>query len=316
MKQFFLYLLAGSMIFGLGCGEGSEQNANEAMEAQADMAETEAAVATNRKDAAICLWSKVGLRDAAGMGNGVNYLTTIYFGESVIPTGETEEKDDNTYLKVRLSNGDEGWVKESLLALGAEAQIATADIDVYPRPDLMTYKGEKFKRGEVVAISSNTEGDWIEVFGLEKKPKGWIREVGNLSDNELDVTVGVLYNRAMQESDKKKRISALSNIASNSTFSASSLMSLVDETLAESAEAPRAELPANQAYIEATVLNVRSEPDTEQENVLFQVKEGDVVEILERGDRVELNGMDDYWYLIRAGGQEGWIYGAHTSKKL
>jgi uncharacterized protein YgiM (DUF1202 family) len=271
---------------------------------------------TSTGQAAICLWPKVGLRDAPGMGGDIKYLTTVYFGEAVNPTGETKKVKDETYIKVKLSNGDEGWLKESLFALDASTQVVVGDIDVYPRPDLMTYKGDKFKKGDVLAVTNKTEGDWVEVIGMKKSPKGWIKEVNNLSDKEIDVTVGVLYNRAMQEEDKKKRAEQLNNIATNSSFSASGLMSLIDETLAGSAEPPRPELPANQAYIDADVLNVRSEADVTQDNVLFQVKNGDVVEILERGDRVPLNGMDDYWYLIRFNGQEGWIYGAHTSKKL
>lgn len=317
MKRYFPFFFAACLLTIVACGDEPKE-APTTPDPEETMANEAAAVesTTSGSGKAICLWPKVGLRSGAGMGKDLDYLATVYFGETVTPTGETEEANKSTYIKVRLSNGDEGWLKESLFALDATTQIATDDIDVYPRPDLMTYKGEKFERGNVIAVTGKTDGEWFEVFGLEKKPKGWIRDVSNLSDNELDVTVGVLYNRAMQEKDKKKRMTLLNNIATNSTFSASGLMGLIDETLAESAAPPRAELPANQAYIDATVLNVRSQPDVEQDNVVFQVKENDVVEIIERGERIPVNGMDDYWYMIRFNGQEGWIYGAHTSKKL
>lgn len=320
MKKPFLSLLPLlALLFILAaCGQEAATT-----ETPSENAETESAEATQAETAgtssdgdAICLWPKVGLRDAPGTGKGIKYLATILFGEAVSPTGESQEEGNSTYLEVTLSDGKTGWVKESLFAPQASVYAASGEIDVYPRPDLMTYKGQKFNRGDVVAVTANEQDEWIEVYGLEKKTKGWIRGLDNLSDAELDVTVAVLYNRAVTEDKKADREKLLNNIATNSMFSASGMMDVVDEALSAVAEPPRPELPANQAYILADVLNVRSEPDTEQDNVVFQVKNGDVVEIVERGDRVELNGMDDYWYLIRINEQEGWIYGAHTSKKL
>ncbi|MFK7922716.1 MAG: SH3 domain-containing protein [Bacteroidia bacterium] len=310
-------LLAMLVLFTACGGENADTDSNAAADMAADAAEqlTEIPESAAAGDA-ICLWPKVGLRDAAGTGNGIKYLATVSFGEAVSPTGETEEVGNANFLQVRLSDGKEGWVKESLFAENAMVYVSTSEIDVYPRPDLMTYKGQKFKRGDIVAVSSNEQDEWVEVFGLEKKTKGWIRSLDDLSDAELDVTVGVLFNRAITEGKKADKEKLLNNIASNSVFAASGMMDVVDEALSAVAEPPRPELPANQAYILADVLNVRSEPDTEQDNVSFQVKSGDIVEIVERGDQKAVNGMNDYWYLVRIDGQEGWIYGAHTSKKL
>jgi len=314
--QIFTLLALGLFITACG-GE------NDDMDPQADAAAVadEAAVADAITESAavgssVCLWPKVGLRDAAGTGNGIKYLTTILFGEAVNPTGDEEEVGNANYIKVRLSDGKEGWVKESLFAPSANVYVATSEVDVYPRPDLMTYKGQKFKRGDIVAVTDNQQDEWVEVYGLEKKNKGWVRSTEDMSDSELDVTVGVLYNRAISEGKKADKEKLLNNIASNSAFSASGMMDVVDEALSGVAEPPRPELPANQAYILADVLNVRSEPDTEQDNVTFQVKNGDIVEIVERGEQKAVNGMNDYWYLVRIDGQEGWIYGAHTSKAL
>lgn len=312
---FQIFTLFAVLVLFAACGEentdmDSATEADASAEAVPEIQETAAA------GAAICLWPKVGLRDAAGTGKGLKYLATVSFGEAVSPTGETEEVGNANYLQVRLSDGKEGWVKESLFASNAMVYVSTSEIDVYPRPDLMTYKGQKFKRGDIVAVTNNEQDEWVEVFGLEKRTKGWIRSLDDLSDAELDVTVGVLFNRAITEGKKADKEKLLNNIASNSVFAASGMMDVVDEALSAVAEPPRPELPANQAYILADVLNARSEPDTEQDNVVFQVKNGDIVEIVERGDQKAVNGMNDYWYLIRIDAQEGWIYGAHTSKKL
>ncbi|MEL7339219.1 MAG: SH3 domain-containing protein [Bacteroidota bacterium] len=320
MKKTFLSLLPLLVLLFIlaSCGEEASTTDTPSENAETESIESarteEASMTSN--DEAICLWPKVGLRDAPGTGKGIKYLATILFGEAVSPTGESKEEGNSTYIEITLSDGKTGWVKESLFAPQATVYAASGEIDVYPRPDLMTYKGQKFNRGDVVAVTANEQDEWIEVYGLEKKTKGWIRGLDNLSDAELDVTVAVLYNRAVTEEKKADREKLLNNIATNSMFSASGMMDVVDEALTSVAEPPRPELPANQAYILVDVLNVRSEPNTEQDNVAFQVKNGDVVEIVERGERKEVNGMNDYWYLIRINDQEGWIYGAHTSKKL
>ncbi len=314
---FQIFMLLAFGLFLAACsGENDDTDSQADMAVATEEAAADAVSEAPASGASICLWPKVGLRDAAGTGNGIKYMTTILFGEAVTPTGEMEEVKNANYIKVRLSDGKEGWVKESLFAPEANVYVATAEVDVYPRPDLMTYKGQKFQRGDIVAVTNNQQDEWVEVYGLEKKTKGWVRSTEDMSDAELDVTVGVLYNRAMAEDKKADQEKLLNNIASNSAFSASALMDVVDDALAGVAEPPRPELPANQAYILADVLNVRSEPDTEQDNVVFQVKNGDVVEIVERGEQQAVNGMNDYWYLVRIDGQEGWIYGAHTSKKL
>ena len=62
--------------------------------------------------------------------------------------------------------------------------------------------------------------------------------------------------------------------------------------------------------------NVRSEPDNEADNVVFQLASNDICTIIERGERVEIREMNDYWYKIEKDGHEGWIYGYFTSKRL
>ena len=41
---------------------------------------------------AVCLWPKVGLRSKAGRGKDAEYITTMYFGETVTLTGRDKRK--------------------------------------------------------------------------------------------------------------------------------------------------------------------------------------------------------------------------------
>ncbi|MEM7369546.1 MAG: SH3 domain-containing protein [Bacteroidota bacterium] len=266
---------------------------------------------------AICLWNEAGLRDKPGRGKNIKYLETIKFGEVVTLTGnsETLEKEDRTYLEIELSDGKKGWSNAYLFAEQAERAAALKTMEIYKRPELTTITGKTFEQGDIFAVKVSDREGWVEVFGREKKKAGWARVTeGSYSVDEVDVTVAILLSRAKSESDPKKREETLNMIASNGTFAASPLMSVVDAQLAEIQAIP--ELPANQLYITAENLNVRSEPDNEADNVVFQVGNGTICNILERGERVPIREMNDYWYKIETDGQEGWVYGFFTSKRL
>ncbi len=320
MKKIFIYLLTiGFAMLALSCGEESAETS--ANEEQATAETDEAAEAANQRvdgtSLAVSLWNLAGLRDKPGRGKDAEYITSINFGELVTHLGETEEieKEKRTYAKVELVDGKVGWVNEYLLAVDAMRAVAIEDIEVYTRPDLTTYKGKKFKKGDIFAVLNGDRDDWVEVQGKEKNIAGWVlNNDSKFKTGEIDVTVAILMDRAMEMDDPKAKEEALKSIAENSTFSTSALMPLVEEALTSVPTIP--DLPANQLYVTATDLNVRSEPDNEADNVVFQLNQGDICNILTRGDLVKIREMEDYWYEIEKDGQSGWIYGFFTSKRL
>lgn len=324
MKQLAIFWLTAMAILWTACGD-DDTNSSSQQAGQTEQVGDEgnasdrsvAASSSPTSDIAISLWDQAGLRDAPGRGKGIKYLATINFGEVVTLTGEEKqiEGDSRNYIEMQLSDGKVGWSYDYLFALDALRAAALQDIELYKRPDLTTFAGKKFERGEIFAVKSGDRDDWVEVLGKEKKKEGWIRkDAVKYSTDEIDVTVAILIDRAVNESDPTKREEALKQIAENSTFSSSPMLSLVDEKLADIPTIP--ELPANQLYITTENLNVRSEPDTEAENVVFQVTEGDICTIIERGDLASIRDMEDYWYNISFNGQEGWIFGHFTSKRL
>ncbi|MEM9984617.1 MAG: SH3 domain-containing protein [Bacteroidota bacterium] len=321
MKKIFIYLLAmGLVLFAASCGE---ESADPSIEEEQATAETDGAAETANQrvddgtSLAVSLWNLAGLRDKPGRGKEAEYITSINFGELVTYLGESEEieKEKRTYAKVELVDGKVGWVNEYLLAVDAMRAVAIEDIEVYTRPDLTTYKGKKFKKGDIFAVLNGDRDDWVEVLGKEKDITGWVmNDEAKFKTGEIDVTVAILMDRAMDLDDPKAKEEALKNIAENSTFSSSALMPLVEEALSSVPTIP--DLPANQLYVTATDLNVRSEPDNEADNVAFQLNQGDICNILTRGELVKIREMEDYWYEIEKDGQTGWIYGFFTSKRL
>lgn len=313
MKNLLFYSCLLGLMVSTSCGDGGQASQQQAP-AQSTEAAPEAAPVNRLANMGVCLWDGAGLRDAAG--KDAKWVAGISFGEVVVLSGQQEEisAENRTYLEIELADGKKGWSNGYLFATGAARAVALSDMDVYKRPDLTTYTGDKFAKGEIFALIPTDKDGWMEAYGKNKKKSGWVQAYeAAYSTDEVDVTVGILVDRAMQEKDPAKQEEALNRIAGNSTFSASPLMSVVDAQLAEVAARP--ELPANQLYITADNLNVRSEPDSEADNIVFKLEQGAICTIMERGERVKIRDMDDYWYKIEKDGQSGWIYGYFTSKR-
>ncbi|MEO1450207.1 MAG: SH3 domain-containing protein [Bacteroidota bacterium] len=319
------YLLIALTFFWVACGDSDKESAPAeaaATEAPEDATarsadpEHEATPSSAVAEQAVCLWPQVGLRDKPGRGKEAKYLTGINFGEVVTLTGESEEikAENRTYIEVSLSDGKTGWVNDYLFAVQSQRAVALKTIDVYKRPELTTFTGKKFEEGDIFALGQSNNPTWAPASGKEKTRDGWVPLTnGTYSTDEVDVTVAIMLDRAMSEKDPRKREDLLNNLASNSTFSSSPLMRLVDEAINKAEAVP--ELQDNQLMITAENLNVRSEPDNEADNVVFQLNNGDVCTIVEKGAQMEIRDMNDFWYKIEKDGQTGWVYGHFTSKR-
>jgi len=66
--------------------------------------------------------------------------------------------------------------------------------------------------------------------------------------------------------------------------------------------------------IEGTDILVRSKPSTTGK-VIMKLDDGDICEIMEKGEFEQIREMQDYWYKIRFNGKDGWVYGSQTSVK-
>lgn len=280
---------------------------------------------SNEGTSAICLWPKVGLRDKPGI-KAAKYLTTIYFGETVEFLQEKEKADDDKeYLKIRLSDGTEGWVYEYLFAKGGELAIIDKETALYKRPDIMTFEGEKLDPMDMVVIfEDEQQEEWHQVTSLKKEKKGWIQGDIDAIQDEIDVKLGILYWRAMEESTEKK-FELLENILANPNFKKSKLIDHVNKALYENEDGGEAfyieeldsfeNLSSNKLGIKVDITDVRSGPNT-KDNILFQLERGDICHIIEQGASLEkVDDKTDRWYKINFNGEEGWVFGYYTTKR-
>ncbi|MBL7558904.1 SH3 domain-containing protein [Olleya sp. YSTF-M6] len=273
----------------------------------------------------ICLWPKVGLRDIAGR-KGAKYLETIYFGETVKFLGEKETASDNKdYLKIELSDGQVGWVYEYLFSENGKLAVLKNPLAIYKRPDVMEFMGNKFTRGNIVVVLNEDKGEWKKVVGLKKDTEGWVNKTSDFIYDDLDIKLAILYNRAINEETSAKQQQKLKLIVDNPAFQQSGLIDIVQNALYDDEEGYEedyeddfseldASISSDQLYITTEVLNVRSSPDSEADNVVFQLEKGNVCNIIEKGLYETLRGNSSNWYKIDYNGNEGWVFGYFTSK--
>lgn len=200
-----------------------------------------------RGKVAICVWPVVGLRRepgrkdyTSGSNPQSNYLVPVYYGERVEVLDETDtvESENRVYMKIRLQDGEEGWVYEELFEKSGRLAVMTGGSELYRRPDLMTLRDEGLKKGEIVVVLEQKDG-WIHVSGSKKAKKGWIRGVSAFSFRQDDLKVALLLFKADQLDDVAEKRGRLQNILEEESLKESVLIELVQNrinTLEEPAE--------------------------------------------------------------------------------
>lgn len=284
----------------------------------------------------ICVWPQCGLREEPGRQDYTkdgknNYLTAIYYGEKMEILGESVEvpKEDRTYIRVRLQDGQEGWVHDYLVERRARLAVMTQSAEVYRRPDPMTLRDTELEVGEIVAIidepdsiAAPVSGRWLHVSNLTKGKKGWIINEPNYTYEPIDLRVALLYRRALETKNAAERRAELLAITQEPAFSSSSIRKLVEQALqdAEQTAVEEGNPPVldiqEKLFITQAQTAVHNEPNQNQENILFRLDIGAVCEILDRGERTLIEGNNDFWYQIRFEDRTGWIYGYYTSKRI
>lgn len=195
----------------------------------------------SRESVAICVWPVVGLRREPGRkvytkgpNQQENYLVPIYYGESVevINEFDTVASENRIYMKIRLQDGEEGWVYEELFEKGGRLAVMTSTSELYRRPDMMTLRDEGLDVGEIVVVLERKDS-WLHISGNKKAKKGWIRDSGKFSMEQTDLKVALLLFKADQADVADQKREKLEAILADESLGQSELIPLVRSVLRE-----------------------------------------------------------------------------------
>jgi len=278
------------MLLLIGCGKKAD-----------DTKTTKDSVATVAKEnldiQAVCVFEGIALR-AEPNQNG-KWLSGIALGEKMTSLSETKHDDVGKvdYLKVRLSDGTEGWASANFVIPNAKPAAITASSFFYKRPDLSTVTDKAFEPLDFVAVT-NDQGDWLEVTGKRRKnnyvEKGWLNKTG-ISFDDKDVAVASMTAKAMSNKDAAKRKADLEKILKNSAVASSGLIGEVQKLLSDMSS-----YSSNTKRVIADKAYFYSSPDEGSKTAAYVIK-GDYVSISEsngdfvRGAFSSTTGVTEGW---------------------
>lgn len=226
MKPFFSLIACLVLFLVLSC-QRTENVSDVSSAVVADSSEPASSVPT-----AICIWKEVSIRETPSEKG--KYITTVYLGEKfeALPDTASEKSKDRIvkFNRIKLGDGTEGWVRAEFIAVNAVPAAFLNDATIYKRPDLMTSSKKNFYAMDFVAVQSKNQNGWAEVKGKRSGDTwfttGWVKSE-NLTLDMKDVTLSVLYLKAMSIEDESNRMEEIRTLLMNSDLMASVFYSRV-----------------------------------------------------------------------------------------
>jgi hypothetical protein len=183
----------------------------------------------------VCIWDGGTVRTAPS--KDAKWMSSLSLGEEVIWLGITavDSSDRNLeYYKIQLSDSTLGWASKWVIITDAKPSVIIKSADIYRRPDILTGIDKEFEPMEIVAVEQ-TENEWIKVVGAEQKKKGWIRKEF-VSQENIDIAVGVLAMRALEQQKPELKTEKIEAIVNNPAFQSSVFIPELKEMLRSSTE--------------------------------------------------------------------------------
>lgn len=227
MKKTIIYafLIASSSLF-IACG-GSEEKKSSLIqeETTTNSSKEENSVVEKieeKKVIAIALWN-ASIKNAAGKEG--KWVASYKYGENLILLGEEEKNGKRTEVKVRTSEGKEGWTSDYLIAQESKFAVITENTVIYSKPTPIGVSKEKLKVGDFVAIYNEEMNGYHEFHGKEKKVKGWIKR--GYSFNETDIEVAILRQHILDEKDEERKALLIEEVKMNENYQSSSFYTII-----------------------------------------------------------------------------------------
>src|SRR6478752_3859964 len=82
-----------------------------------------------------------------------------------------------------------GWINEYMVATNAKVGVAIGDVSLYKNPDVMSVSSDKVAVADIIAISGDKKDGFRQVYGKEKKIKGFVNLFDKISSDPIDLKV-------------------------------------------------------------------------------------------------------------------------------
>ncbi len=231
MKTLLIFPIVVALFFSCGSDNSKKETTN-----SDNVDEPNSSNSDNKTDhanKAVLLWDG-GIIDKPNSKEG-KWVSSYQFGNTLTLTGETEEntEEKKNYTEVTGPDGKSGWINDYLIVKNAYVGVVINDVVLYKNPDVMSVSNDKVKKGEIVSVSAEDKSGFREVYGREKKVKGFVNLLENISDDQLDLKVAVLFKKALWKKTIEEKTKELQTILDDPANSSSKLLEVVKSKLEE-----------------------------------------------------------------------------------
>lgn len=147
----------------------------------------------------LCISAGVALREEPKKDG--KWISSLNIGETMQYLDKTEVDPTDAkqeFCYVKLSDGTKAWARTYGVLIGAKPAAIVSETPIYKRPDLVNKTDKTFHVLEFVGIVTEKD-DWVEVVGINKTKKGWIKSQ-KLSLNQEDIAVATMaYNNLLDK---------------------------------------------------------------------------------------------------------------------
>lgn len=278
---------------------------------------------------AVCMYPLVYVKEEPDYS--LKQFTDISYYEEVEMLSERAEKGSRSYMKVRLSDRQEGWVLEYPFEKHARLAVLLDETETFRRPQAMTIMDSKFEAGEIIAVilgedSVHWVDGWYKVSGAKKNRKGWIRRGAHVSFSPRDIKAAFHIFTALQKETLKDQRERLEELAEDPLVAQSPFEDLrtfhiarLDEELGDKATAKLNLRQGEKVIILESQVPVLKDPSgqEQQNNIVKELKRNDEVTVLEvaEANTEEQNATGKYWVKIEHEGTEGWVDGDYMNRR-
>lgn len=184
----------------------------------------------------ICIYDNAVVRTKPG--ETASPVGLVRFGETVarLQNQNPVKHAGNTYYSVRLQSGQLGWMVSHALVQDGRVAVITETAKGYLSVNPQTARDRNmivFLAGELVVLEG-VSGDYIRIVSRDAQKRAWVRGIGELSIDEMDIMIGEKLYEASQQNSISMRKAILQGIRNMPGFEQSELADDVLKVLNDS----------------------------------------------------------------------------------
>jgi len=173
----------------------------------------------------VCIYDNAVVRTKPG--EIASPVGLVRFGEAVafVPNQQPIKEAGNTYYSVRLQTGQLGWMVSHALVSDGRLAVITETAKGYLSLNPQTARDRNmivFVPGELVVLEG-VSGDFIRVVSRDAEKRAWVRGIGELSIDEMDIIIGEKLYEASRQNSISMRKAILQEIRNLPGFEQSEL---------------------------------------------------------------------------------------------